>query len=262
MFLNDRVSLQISWTSFDVVRRVRSVLTEGYIKQLKSNQDRRLSLDAKTESKQRKTDIKVGHGGTLDPLAEGVLVLGIGSGTRLLNMYLRGEKAYRATGFLGFETDTLDKLGNRTLEVRSDHVTTAVLTDKLEQFRGKILQTPPMYSALKKNGEKLYDLARKGIIVDREPRPVEVFDLKLAQSAQGLPYFDLEVACGGGFYVRSLIHDLGRACNAAAHMTALTRTKQGVFELKDCLTEQEWTYDKLIAAVHQHSGKINIVSHP
>ena len=148
-------------------------------------------------------------------------------------------------------------MGNKTLEIQSHHVTTAMLTEKLQQFRGKILQTPPMYSALKINGEKLYDLARRGETVDRKPRPVEVYDLKLASSTQGLPYFDLEVTCGGGFYVRSLIHDLGRACNAAAHMTALTRSKQGLFEISECLSEQEWTYDKLISAISVHSAKVS-----
>ena len=210
------------WSSNDVVQKVRGVLEK--------------------EARQRagtKVKVKVGHGGTLDPMATGVLVLGVGTGCRDLSMYLKGSKAYRAVGLLGSEYDTMDSTGQITETVDV----------ALGAFRGNIMQRPPAFSALRKNGKRLYELARKGEIVEVEPRPVQVDLLNLVpaeeEAGQVLPWphFGLEIECQGGTYVRSLISDLARAVGARAHMTALVRTKQGPFFLTDCVPEEVWRND-------------------
>lgn len=193
-------------------------------------------------------NIKVGHGGTLDPLAEGVLVIGIGKGTKLLDSYLKGNKQYIALAQTGTATDTLDSQGVVVASAAVEHLTEDLLRQNLNPFRGEIDQIPPMYSALRKNGRKLYEYARKGEVVERASRRVTVYSLSLLPPASlsrffpssslqyDLPhYFGVEVECSGGFYVRTLIDDLGRHIGSAAHMIRLLRKKQGIFQLEDCL---------------------------
>jgi tRNA pseudouridine55 synthase len=194
-----------------------------------------------------KVRVKVGHGGTLDPMADGVLVLGIEAGTKALNSYLSGSKGYRATGLLGTETDTLDATGITTLIKDCSSITLEQLENSLHNFRGKIKQIPPMYSALNHKGVRLYELARSGVTIDRESRDVEVYSLSMAtnNSISSLPHFSLDIECSGGFYVRTLIEDLGRSVGGAAHMIALTRTKQGPFVVEDCLSENQWTFNNI-----------------
>lgn len=188
--------------------------------------------------------VKVGHGGTLDPMAEGVLVLGIGEGTKQLSKYLAGSKGYAAVGLLGRAYDTLDITGQVTESADFGHVTEDMLESALAKFRGDILQMPPMYSALKNKGRRLYDLAREGIEVEREARKVSVYDLALVCD-RDLPEFSLRVECSGGFYVRSLIADLCSEVSTVGCMSELVRTKQAMFTLDDCLQEADWTHDRL-----------------
>ena len=202
------------WTSSDVVSKVRNILRNG----------------AKKEAgKKGKVNIKVGHGGTLDPLATGVLVLGIGEGTKLLQHYLTGSKSYAATAILGTETDTLDCTGNVTSTAAWSHLAMSDIGAALEGFRGEISQIPPMFSALKKDGKKMYELARQGVEVEREPRKVVIYELDLGKEPLELPEFSLEISCSGGTYVRTLCADVARSVNSNAHMTSLVRTKQGPF---------------------------------
>lgn len=202
-----------------------------------------------------KCNIKVGHGGTLDPLAEGVLVIGVGHGTKLLDSYLSGSKAYEAMAILGDETDTYDSTGKVTESVDYSSITNEMLEKALPLYRGDILQIPPMYSALKRDGKKLYELAREGIEVERKARPVSVYALELLHQYRGntrpvdlpiqIPIFGLHIECSGGFYVRSVIRDIARSCNGRAHMTDLLRTKQGVFTIADCLYENDWDFESI-----------------
>lgn len=188
--------------------------------------------------------VKVGHGGTLDPMAEGVLVLGIGDGTKQLSNYLSGSKGYTAVGLLGTAFDTLDITGKETSTASYDHVTTKALDDALSQFRGDIKQLPPMYSALKSKGKRLYELAREGVEVERELRDVSVYSLELLPNRK-LPEFELQIECSGGFYVRSLIADVSTAVNTVGCMSELVRTKQAMFHVSDCLHQEDWTTEKL-----------------
>ncbi|CAM9888097.1 unnamed protein product [Ectocarpus sp. 4 AP-2014] len=189
--------------------------------------------------------VKVGHGGTLDPMATGVLVIGVGKGCRELSNFLQGGKGYCAEALLGHETNTQDALGEATVHGEWEHVTKEDVDAALGQFTGDIMQVPPMFSALHKDGQRLYELARKGITVEREARQVRVDSLRQTDPALPLPLLGLELECGGGFYVRTLIEDLGRALRTRAHMTALERTKQGPFELQHALRLEEWEYDRL-----------------
>ena len=150
-------------------------------------------------------NIRVGQGGTLDPLAEGVLIIGVGDGTKMLNGFLSGSKEYKATGRLGFSTDTLDSTGVSTSggeEIIADisHVTMQHFLDILPSFTGNISQMPPMYSALKHKGKRLYELARKGETVDRQPRNITIYKLEMLKF--DAPDFELLAECSGGTYIR------------------------------------------------------------
>ena len=244
-----------NWTSSDIVSKVKGILLRG--------------MKERAECAAGKFKIKVGHGGTLDPLAEGVLVLGIGEGTKLMSSYLEGSKGYQAVAMLGQETDTLDNTGAVVETVDCSSIDLSMLEAGLEQFKGDIMQVPPMYSALKRDGKKLYELARQGIEVEREARNVTVYSLQMMsefqEDIQGtkkrplqLPSFGLSVQSSGGFYVRSLISDLARACGGRAHMTDLLRVKQGPFEIADCLTEPDWAFDNICASIISTSTKAGL----
>jgi len=183
-------------------------------------------------------------------------VLGVGCGTKLMGDYLSGTKGYRAEAMLGTETDTLDATGNITRTIDSTHVTSELLLGAIENFRGDIMQIPPMFSALQKDGKRLYELARQGIEVERSARPVTVYELSLLEIVKA-DRFSLNMQVSGGFYVRSLIEDLARSVDGAAHMTALVRTKQGPFELFDCI-DIDSDYDDILNALERCSAKAGV----
>jgi tRNA pseudouridine55 synthase len=193
------------WTSHDVVAEVRRLVGQK----------------------------KVGHGGTLDPMATGLLVLGMGQATRLLRFVQQLPKEYLARAVLGVATDTLDAEG-AVLWREPMEVGEGDLARVLPRFVGRILQVPPMVSALRMEGRRLYELARQGEEVDREGRPVEVHELDLVEFAPGeYPEATLRVVCGKGTYVRSLADDIGRALGGRAHLAELRRTGVGSFSAED-----------------------------
>lgn len=238
----------LEWTSNDCVAYIRGMLE-------RDARERGATLP-KRKSKS-KNKVKVGHGGTLDPLATGVLVIGVGSGTKDLQNYLSGSKKYRAGVELGFETETLDMESNATKTAPFDHVTVESIQDALPQFTGKIMQIPPIYSAIKKGGKRLYQQAREGVTVDDieiEAREVEVYNLEFLPEdhcGKGLPCFGLDVECGGGTYIRSLVRDLGVALDTHATMTSLERTQQAQFTLEDAIPRDEWSPETIYAAVEK-----------
>ena len=192
-------------TSFDVVRQVRSLL------KLK----------------------KVGHTGTLDPMATGVLPLCLGEATKVAGFITEGDKAYDATVRLGAETDTQDAEGQVTARAPVPPLTPALLESALARFRGSFDQMPPMYSAVKVGGKRLYELARAGEEVERAARHITVYELVLRDfSADRL---QLSVRCSKGFFVRTLAFDLGRVLGCGAHLEALRRTHSGPFTLAQAL---------------------------
>ncbi len=170
---------------------------------------------------------RVGHAGTLDPLATGVLPVAVGWATRLVEYMMAGEKSYQATMKLGASTDTQDSEGQILEEKEWQHIDRQALDKAITSFVGHIEQLPPMYSALKKDGKPLYKLARQGIEVERKLRPVVIESLVVDDFTP--PYVTFTVNCGKGTYVRTLCHDLGEKLNSAAHMTALRRLSCGQF---------------------------------
>lgn len=188
------------WTSQDVAAKLRGVFHEK----------------------------RVGHGGTLDPMATGVLPIFIGRATRAVPFFEHADKVYEAGLRLGLVTDTQDVTG-RTLETHEVDVTQAQLEAALDSFRGEIAQIPPMYSAIKVNGQKLYALARQGKAVERAPRPVTIFALDLLGGAGA--DWRLRVHCSKGTYVRTLCHDIGAALGCGGCLSALRRTRAGAYDV-------------------------------
>ena len=197
-----------SWTSQDVAAKLRGVFHER----------------------------RVGHGGTLDPMATGVLPVFIGRATRAAEFLESAEKEYVAGLHLGVVTDTQDTSGT-VLETNSVCVTRAQLEAALRQFLGPIEQIPPMYSAIKINGQKLYELARRGQEVARRPRSITIHALELLEG-EGADWA-IRVRCSKGTYVRTLCHDLGRALGCGGCMSSLRRTRAGSFTLAQAVTMQQ-----------------------
>ena len=179
---------------------------------------------------------RIGHGGTLDPMATGVLPVFVGRGTRGVEFFEHAEKAYEATVLLGRTTDTEDVFGN-TLTEQEVSLTEAEFLAVLPQFRGKILQIPPMYSALKVNGQKLCDLARKGKEVERQPREIEIFELTCLEFTGNTAR--LRVKCSKGTYIRTLCKDIGQALGCGGCMQALRRVQAGEYTIDEAVPLQE-----------------------
>jgi tRNA pseudouridine55 synthase len=204
------------WTSHDVVAKLRGVLGTR----------------------------KVGHAGTLDPDATGVLLVGVGTVTRLLRWLSASSKAYTCEVVFGVETSTLDAAG----EVVATHDMAFGPSDVaavLDPFRGDILQVPPMVSAIKVGGRRLHELAREGKEVDRAPRPVRVDRLELAPTAHPLVWA-MHVECSAGTYVRSLAADIGSALGGGAHLRNLRRTRSGAFDIAEAVPLDAVTVDGLL----------------
>ncbi len=181
---------------------------------------------------------KVGHAGTLDPMATGVLPIFVGRATKCCDILPDQNKRYTATFQLGYTTDTLDATG-RVLTRTEVTATKEDVQKALEQFRGEIMQLPPMYSAIQINGKRLYDLARQGIEIERERRPVTITSLELIDRDEQNNTYVIDVACSKGTYIRTLCADIGEALGCGATMTALRRTQAAGFSLEDSITLEQ-----------------------
>ncbi len=176
---------------------------------------------------------KVGHAGTLDPLADGVLVICLGAATRLSEYIMPSRKTYRARITLGATTSTDDAAGEILTRNDARHITPADIESAIPRFLGETQQIPPMYSAIKLGGKKLYELARKGETVARPPRKVTIHAIELVDWCN--PVLELKVHCGAGTYIRSLARDLGEALATGAYLSGLTRLASGIFKLTDSI---------------------------
>ncbi|WP_432822043.1 tRNA pseudouridine(55) synthase TruB [Trichloromonas sp.] len=181
---------------------------------------------------------QVGHAGTLDPMATGILVVGVGEATRIIQFLMVGEKTYRATLKLGESTDTQDAEGNVLVQRSFDAITADAIESACQSFVGTIRQLPPMFSALKKDGVPLYKLARQGIEIEREAREVTVHRIQVEKI--DLPFVTLVVDCSKGTYIRTLAHDIGEMLGCGAHLTALRRTRSGCFNETDCIRLEDF----------------------
>ncbi|KAI8977900.1 tRNA pseudouridine synthase B, partial [Pilobolus umbonatus] len=175
----------------------------------------------------------------LDPLAEGVLVMGVGEGCKGLRGYLQCEKEYLVTAKFGAATDTYDSQGVITHQGKTDHMTRELVENTMPMFRGCITQVPPIYSALRMNGKRLYDYARQGIALPKaiEGRQTTIDELEMVEYNVDECVF--RVKCGGGTYMRSLVNDMAISMGTYGHMTALIRTRQGLFNVDNSLTLDE-----------------------
>lgn len=184
---------------------------------------------------------KIGHTGTLDPFATGVLPVAVGQATRISKYFLQGVKGYYAQVTLGIETDTYDCTGTIIHTASADHFAALgsdQVKDVVTSFLGHQEQIPPAYSALKHKGQPLYKLARQGQFITKPPRPIEIMDISMENfrlDENGHPVFDMPVTCSGGTYIRSLAHDIGAALGCGAHLSALQRTRAGQFKIQDAL---------------------------
>ena len=200
----------VDWTSFDVVKKIR-----GHIK-----------------------PAKVGHAGTLDPFAEGVLMLCTGEKTKSIESFMDQEKEYVAEIILGSETDTLDITGEVVKTAHIPKLNKQSIQDVLLNYTGDIMQEPPMYSAIKYNGKPLYKLARKQITVSRKKREIRIYDIILQNFKVDSIY--IKIKCGRGTYIRSLARDIALSLGTVGHLKRLKRTRIGDFDEKACITIKEF----------------------
>lgn len=207
------INKPLEWTSFDVVRKIRNTIK---IK-------------------------KVGHAGTLDPLATGLLILCTGKFTKRINEYMAQEKEYTGTFTFGATTPTYDLESEPTDLKDYSSITAEQLQAIAKQFTGDLLQVPPMHSAIKKDGKRVYELARKGQTIELEPRKITIKEFEFTKIE--LPVVHFRVVCSTGTYIRSLANDVGQAAGCGAYLSSLCRTRIGAFTLEQSMTmeqAQEW----------------------
>lgn len=204
VFLIDK---PLDWTSFDVVNKIRWNIRKAY--NLKK--------------------IKVGHAGTLDPKATGLLLICTGKLTKQIDEYQAQEKTYTGTIKIGVTTPTYDMESEENETFPTEHITEEMIHEATKQFVGEIEQFPPMHSAIKVDGKRLYELARVGKEIERKARTITIHDFKITKI--DLPFIDFEVNCSKGTYIRSLAFDFGKALNSGGYLTALRRTKIGDFDV-------------------------------
>ena len=211
----------LEWTSFDVVRKIRNL----------------------TRTK------KVGHAGTLDPLATGLLIVCTGKFTKKINEYMAQEKEYTGTITLGATTPTYDLESEPVAFSSCDMLSESEIRGATKAFTGAILQVPPIHSAIKKEGKRVYELARKGVDVQLEPRPVTISVFEITRIA--LPEVDFRVVCSTGTYIRSLAHDFGAALGCGGYLSKLCRTRIGAFLLEDAYSME--SFEKEVKAIRMDS---------
>jgi len=201
------------------------------------------SFDVVAEVRRRFSERRVGHTGTLDPLATGVLPICLGEATKLVPFLVDGKKRYVADVCFGVSTDTLDAAGKVTATVDASHLTEAAVLAALPAFVGSLLQIPPAHSAIRQNGERAYDLARRGEIVDLPARPVEIYAIRLDAWLPDTVTARLTIDCGKGTYIRSLARDLGEALGLPAHLVGLRRTLVSPFGIEEAVPVDQLSAD-------------------
>ncbi len=226
-FLEGQVLLinkPLEWTSFDVVNKIRLIIRKRFgIKK-----------------------IKVGHAGTLDPLATGLVIVCTGKATKQIDQYQGMEKEYVASVCLGATTPSQDLESEIDQRFPYEHITQASLEEALQSFVGDNDQIPPVFSAIKINGRKSYDLARKGAEVELKARKININKMNLI--SYDLPHFTVEVGCSKGTYIRSLARDIGEKLNSGGHLTGLIRTHIGAYSLENAISMEEFQ-EKVMSTV-------------
>ena len=210
------VDKPLTWTSFDVVNKIRWNLKQA--------------LKVKK--------IKVGHAGTLDPLATGLLILCIGKHTKLIDSIMIGEKTYTGTFLIGKTTPSYDLETEFNQDFETNHISDELLESIRLTFLGEIQQVPPIFSAKQIDGQRAYDLARAGKEVELKANSVHISDFKITSNR--FPEIDFEISCSKGTYIRSIAHDFGKALNSGATLIKLRRTNSGEYSINDAKSVEEW----------------------
>ncbi len=205
----------LGWTSFDLVAKIRYKISR-FLKVKK---------------------IKVGHAGTLDPLATGVMVICTGRATKKIENFQYQTKEYIATIYLGATTPSFDLETEIDQTYPTEHITEELVKENLKGFIGRIEQIPPAYSACKVNGERAYELARNGVQVELKPKILQIEDIELL--SYNMPEITIRIVCSKGTYIRALARDIGTTLGSGGHLTSLTRTKIGDISLKECMSIEE-----------------------
>ncbi len=208
------VNKPLHWTSFDVVNKLKFVLLKTYNEK-----------------------IKIGHAGTLDPLASGLLVICTGKKTKEISDIQDGLKEYTTTLKLGATTPSFDVETEEDNQYPTEHITKTLVYQALDKFIGKQDQIPPIYSAVKTNGKRAYEYARNGEELVLQPKQITIYELEIKNI--DLPFLTLRVVCGKGTYIRSLARDIGTTLQSGAYLTSLVRTRIGAFGLEDAKTVEE-----------------------
>jgi tRNA pseudouridine55 synthase len=221
------------WTSFDVVAKVRSTLRSYQSSVIRSPSEQ--TTDSRKQAAPSRK-VKVGHTGTLDPLATGLLVLMIGKYTKKVPEFTKLDKTYEVRMRLGQVSTTGDDEGEKT-DVSDLQPSRQEVEAALQKFVGNIMQTPPVYSAIKINGRRAYDLARKGKVPEMQPRPAKIYEIELKKYEY--PFVEFTAEVGSGTYIRSLVEDVGKELRTGAYMPALRRTKVGDFKIEDAMRMEE-----------------------
>lgn len=220
----------LTWTSFQVVNKLKYS-----IKHHPS-----LVVDGK------RVQPKIGHAGTLDPLATGLLIICTGKQTKNIELYQAQEKEYTGTFYIGATTPCYDREKEIDVYYPTEHITDELIYETTKQFIGKIQQIPPLYSAIKIDGKRAYDIARAGKTAEIKPKEITISEFEITRIA--LPEVDFKVVCSKGTYIRSLARDFGEALKSGGHLTALRRTRIGNFQVTDAITIegfQQTVTDKL-----------------
>ncbi len=211
------VDKPLGWSSFDVVNKIRTGIKHN------------LGI----------SKIKVGHAGTLDPMATGLLIVCTGKKTKSITDYQNQSKVYTGTITLGATTPSYDAEYEPDAFFPIDHITAALIEEAVKQFLGPIEQYPPMYSAIKVDGQPLYKKARQGITVEVQPRPVTIFEFEITHIE--MPILTFRVKCSKGTYIRSLAHDFGKALRSGAYLSSLRRTQIGDYSI-----DNAWNLEELV----------------
>lgn len=219
------INKPLGWTSFQVVNKLRYAISKKY----------KTELELPTGEKRK---LKVGHAGTLDPLAEGLLILCVGKETKNIDSYMATEKVYTGSFFIGATTPSYDKetAVNNLFETR--HISEKIIIETAHSFLGEQLQVPPVFSAIKKDGQRAYNAARKGDDLELAPRLITILEFEITKIDFPLIYF--KIKCSKGTYIRSIAFDFGKKLNSGAYLNSLCRTESGIFKLENAVTIEEF----------------------
>lgn len=232
------INKPLTWSSFQVVNKLKFVI-KGYLRNHPSNtilpapQPNNKQQSAATLSK-----LKIGHAGTLDPLATGLLIVCTGKQTKNIELYQGQEKEYTGTFFLGATTPCFDLEREIDAHYPTEHITEEMIRETTKQFTGIIQQTPPLFSAIRIDGRRAYKIARAGQTAEIKAKEITISEFEITRIA--LPEVDFRVVCSKGTYIRSLARDFGEALKSGAHLTALCRTRIGDYRLEDAMTIEEF----------------------